>query len=224
MQISNVTYNFHQNSDDSNHYLAGAAHLDRLWPRAQGSYSEKEKHIPYLVLDHTEGRGLSITHELQKFYPNRAWAQVTLLAPVHPIPPFSLKGQDLRRGRHIPAAKHIKISNYWPDFQWQIHAILMKTNSMGIKKEYLHDACCGHRTDFTLHSMALQYKCLKWSIIPGPSQTNKVFQTMDNFQFTLFSSITKNLGSWRTFPDLGKCTVSPLILKQDKNGNKRSWW
>lgn len=133
VQTSNSTYNFQQNSDASNHYLEAVAHLDRLWLRAHNSYSEKEN-IHYLVLDHTKGRDLSITHICRWLIPPRAWTQVTLLAPVHPIPPFFLNCQDLRRGRHIPAKKtHVKISNYWPDFQWQIHTILMK-NSRGITK------------------------------------------------------------------------------------------
>lgn len=85
----------------------------------------------------------------------------------------------------------MKISNYWPDFQWQIYAILMKTNRSICMVPVLV-------TGLTSHSMALHYKCLKWSAIPVPSQANKVFKTMDNFQFTPFSRITWNLGSRRT--------------------------
>lgn len=53
-------------------------------------------------------------------------------------------------------------------------------------------------TGLSLHSMALQYKCLKWSAILVPSQANKLFKTMDNFQCTPFSRITWNLASRRT--------------------------
>lgn len=37
----------------------------------------------------------------------KSMSTTTLPAPVHPIPPFSLKGQDLRRGRHTRAEKHV---------------------------------------------------------------------------------------------------------------------
>lgn len=46
MQTSNSAYNFQQNSDASNHCLEAAAHLDRLWLRAQSTLFRKGEAHP----------------------------------------------------------------------------------------------------------------------------------------------------------------------------------